>query len=137
MAEIISLQTAHVSHSHASGQTGIFTEDLLDASPTRIAADVDNGGAKYQSVRGARSLRMCIVERPSFVAHCDGDAVHQLRIPCGAHCNRHREECGRLLGPDAMQRLVPATPHGNAKSRDAGVRVIELPRFFFESEATD
>ena len=43
MRGIVSLKTAHIGHGHAPGEIRIFAEDLLNASPARIAYEVDDG----------------------------------------------------------------------------------------------
>ena len=137
VGDVLALQAADVGHRHAAGQVRILAEDLLDASPARVAADVDDGRPVDQAVRRAGPVLAGVVERPRLVGHRVGDLVHQVRIPRRAHRRRHREQRRRLLRPHAVQRLVPAAPPLDAEPRQALVQVIELLRLLLDRQAAD
>jgi len=74
--DIIALETAYVCHRHSPGEKWVFAEDLLDASPTRVAGEIDNRRTVHQPHGSARPFRVRVVERSRLVAHCQRDAVH-------------------------------------------------------------
>src|SRR6185437_3174570 len=45
--QLIALQAAHLGHTQLTGNIGVLAECFLDASPARIAAEVDDGGQQY------------------------------------------------------------------------------------------
>src|SRR5262249_54556872 len=94
-ADVVALVAAPVGDGHAAGEVGIFAEDLLDAAPAGVAADVDDGRTEDEAVGGARTFGFGVVEGAAFVAHGDGDGVDEARVPGGSHGGGDGEEgCG-------------------------------------------
>jgi hypothetical protein len=107
---VVALQTLDVGDAHLSGEGWIFAEDLLDAAPARVAGEVDDGRTVDETVARAGSLGSAVIEGAAFVGHGIGDAVNQGGIPGGSHGDGRWEKGGGLLGPDAVQGLIPSSP---------------------------
>lgn len=61
MVDVVALQAAHIGDAHAAGEQWFFAEYLLDATPARVAADVDDGRAEDEAVRRVRAFGVCVV----------------------------------------------------------------------------
>src|SRR6478609_11165492 len=85
MVEVITLQAAYIRHGHAPREIGVLAEDFLDTSPTRIAADIDNGRAEDQPMSRTGSFCVGIIKCARLVAHRLRYTVDQVRIPSRAH----------------------------------------------------
>src|ERR1017187_1598782 len=135
IVRIVSLETSDVGDCHSSRQVRVLAEDLLNAAPERIAADIDDRRAVDQAMLAARTVGADVVKRPALVGHGMSDGVHQGRVPRCAHGDGCGKQRGWFLGPDSMKRLVPAAPGVDAQPRYALVEMIQLLRLLLERHA--
>src|SRR6266850_1649647 len=106
----IALKSLHGGNTHARHKERIFTVSFFDATPSRIASDIDDWG---QGLMGPARTRF-------FGSHCEKRA-NKVRVECGSQPNRLRK--ARSANGRLAVKAFLVKNDGNAK---AGVFDEEL-----------
>src|SRR5258705_884464 len=80
-ADTITLKSAHLCRRHHRTEIGVFTGAFNNASPARVARNIDHRRKRPVDADGAR-----------FAGSNTLRALHHFRIPRSSHSNWHRED---------------------------------------------
>src|SRR5258705_646257 len=79
--DTITLKSAHLCCGHQSTEIGVFAGAFNNASPTRVARNIDHRRKRPVNADGAR-----------FAGSNALRPLHHFRIPRSSHANWHRED---------------------------------------------
>ena len=113
------LQAAHFGDAHPAGDVGVLAESLLDASPARIAPEVDDRRQQQLDAAGARLARDHLVD-----ARDEGRGPTCCRARWPGESSWHRAPCSRA-GP---RRETASESRGGCRRSSSAARRRRRPR---------